>query len=356
MTTQITRVAASVAAGVVFLVAGCSSTPQLRTETIQIRQLVPAEKRIDTDGIKRMAVVCDLAPEVDGVNEPLASTVISALSESLELAKFRLTDPDTIKQVVDQANFDADNPLEVADALKAKLDVNAILYAKITDVTVEHEEKDVLRDNAGSLISGILNFNKESDDGQDTALTVRRAVPVVTLSITFNLMATRNNRSVLSEQVTRRLPTDEEYRQMAETEASTINVEELKTRIVREAALAFVGQFVPTKRNISVLMASADTNPELREETKDTLRRGIIYAKSGVFDKAAECFVGLTERYPECAAAWYNLGILQEAQGQFEQAVESFDKAASIAAIELYAEALARCRKRVTQALASAGG
>jgi tetratricopeptide (TPR) repeat protein len=85
---------------------------------------------------------------------------------------------------------------------------------------------------------------------------------------------------------------------------------------------------------------------ELKLETGGDLDQGVGYALAGDLDSARTAFSQVTARRPDDAAAWYDLGVVNEVAGDDAQALECYRKAASLDDEWLYAQALEQLQGR----------
>lgn len=86
---------------------------------------------------------------------------------------------------------------------------------------------------------------------------------------------------------------------------------------------------------------------ELKLETGGELGPGVDYALAGDLDAARAKLSEVTASRPDFAAAWYDLGVVNEVAGDDAQALECYRKAASLDDERLYAQALQQLEGRL---------
>lgn len=82
------------------------------------------------------------------------------------------------------------------------------------------------------------------------------------------------------------------------------------------------------------------------DDSVDAVSRGIELAKKRKFEKAAESWKKVVERNDQNAAAYYNLGVISEIQGNTERALEYYTKAMQIKAKSQYVKRWQTLKKR----------
>ena len=98
----------------------------------------------------------------------------------------------------------------------------------------------------------------------------------------------------------------------------------------------------PVKRNVRL------------DDDEKELQPAIDTAKAGNLAKAAEDCKAYLEAHPKSSAAAYNLAVLTDAMGKYDEALELYDKALSIGKKDFYSEGRAACAKRKADAEALA--
>lgn len=86
---------------------------------------------------------------------------------------------------------------------------------------------------------------------------------------------------------------------------------------------------------------------ELKLETGGDLDQGVGYALAGDLDSARTVLSQVTASRPDYAAAWYDLGVVNEVAGDDAQALECYRKATSLDDEWLYAQALKQLQGRM---------
>lgn len=86
---------------------------------------------------------------------------------------------------------------------------------------------------------------------------------------------------------------------------------------------------------------------ELKLETGGALQQGVDYALAGDLGSARTSLTAVTASEPDFAAAWYDLGVVNEVAGDDAQALECYRKAASLDDEWLYQKALEQLQRRL---------
>ncbi|MCP3139296.1 tetratricopeptide repeat protein [Pyxidicoccus xibeiensis] len=91
----------------------------------------------------------------------------------------------------------------------------------------------------------------------------------------------------------------------------------------------------------------------LRMDDDDEAQKGIIeVAEKGNLEGAITQLKAYAEQHPENGGAWYNLAVLQDASGEYEQALEHYSRAISLASKDFYVKMKQQCEGRLASRLA----
>lgn len=112
--------------------------------------------------------------------------------------------------------------------------------------------------------------------------------------------------------------------------------EPLRAEAVAIATRRFLRKFLPRKLDL-----------ELAVETGGELEPGVERALAGDLAGADAEFGKLTQRSPNDAAAWYDLGVMRELSGEDERALEAYRQAASLSGKALYRQAVQHLERRM---------
>ncbi len=82
------------------------------------------------------------------------------------------------------------------------------------------------------------------------------------------------------------------------------------------------------------------------DEDDDALKPYIETAQAGNLAKAAEDMKGYLDKNPNSAPAAYNLAVLTDAMGNYDAAIQLYDKALQLGNKDYYSEARAECAQR----------
>jgi TolA-binding protein len=102
------------------------------------------------------------------------------------------------------------------------------------------------------------------------------------------------------------------------------------------------------------LLADITPKPVTRkvrlDDDEKELQPAIDTAKAGNLAKAAEDCKAYLEAHPKSSAAAYNLAVLTDAMGKYDEALALYDQALSIGKKDFYSEGRAACAKRKADA------
>ena len=113
-------------------------------------------------------------------------------------------------------------------------------------------------------------------------------------------------------------------------------VERLKAQAVQVAARRFLRQLLPRTLDI-----------ELAVETGGDLEPGVERALAGDLVGAEAEFTRLTQAKADHAAAWYDLGVIRELQGNEELALEAYRRAVGLSDRASWREAVHQLEQRM---------
>ena len=85
-----------------------------------------------------------------------------------------------------------------------------------------------------------------------------------------------------------------------------------------------------------VLLAPSSASAQDAKQAKAQVEFGISVAQKGLWNEALYRWQRAVELYPGYAAAWNNLAVAYEHEGNFEQARQAYEKAVSLDPKNLY--------------------
>ncbi|MBL8919569.1 MAG: hypothetical protein JNJ54_11950 [Myxococcaceae bacterium] len=113
-------------------------------------------------------------------------------------------------------------------------------------------------------------------------------------------------------------------------------VEALKAEAVQIATRRFLRKLLPRRLDL-----------ELVVETGGDLEPGVERALSGDLAGAGAEFTRLTQARPDDAAAWYDLGVIRELEGDDDAALQAYQTAAGLKGRSLYRQAVRHLESRM---------
>jgi Tfp pilus assembly protein PilF len=100
----------------------------------------------------------------------------------------------------------------------------------------------------------------------------------------------------------------------------------LRTFVIAGTLLAFA----PAAHAAPPLEPATATAPDARSEAKAQVEFGIKVAQNGLWKEAAYRWEKAIQIDPTYAAAWNNLAVAYEQQGNFDKAREAYEKAVNL--------------------------
>jgi len=150
----------------------------------------------------------------------------------------------------------------------------------------------------------------------------------------------------LFDETGRALVAQQEFEGFAEGEVSRLSRDIVLERAAREAVARFLEDVTPrwVKREVPL-------------DTEDPGQAAIIEAaNAGSISSAASAATRYVQQSPNNASAAYNLAVLLDALGDYEQALTLYDRALRLGGKEFYAEPRASCARRLAAREALASG
>ena len=115
---------------------------------------------------------------------------------------------------------------------------------------------------------------------------------------------------------------------------------------VRGAVSSFTGDITPRRITERIVFDDGD----------ESLKPGIKMAENGDLGGAERAFSTLLSTNPNNAGAIYNMGVLLETRGEFEQAAQAYSQAIHLLGKALYKEALENMNRRIAEAQSLSNG
>jgi len=301
----------------------------------KIRVLKPPD--VDISGVQRIAVADFQGPA--GAGQRLSGVLASRL---VETGCFKVLERRKLKDLLDEHKLSMLGIVDesTASSVGRMLGVDGLIFGEVTAFKVEEEtgvekvekeigtgkyrivekkniftgkkrkvreeiKKRVLVDQRYKILKGIVSANFRIVDVETGELLAARSI-----SSDFNMKAGGPDEIA-------RMPSSEE----------------ILSKLTDEVVRKFVGQITPHYVIVK------------RRFQKGGDRRGIKYARSGLWKEAEEVFRSVVESSPNSAAAHYNLGIAYEAQGRLLDAEAEYKRAVELEPEEVYIKTLRHVRQ-----------
>lgn len=131
---------------------------------------------------------------------------------------------------------------------------------------------------------------------------------------------------------------EREYNGSAETQDMDMAREEIVEHAARQAITEFLADITPRDVVASVRMDESDPSQEHIINT----------AKAGNLAKATEDLRAYNKAQPNNPAAIYNLAVMLDAMGDYQEALETYDRAIRISSKDYYNAARGDCARRLS--------
>ncbi|MBI4518768.1 MAG: tetratricopeptide repeat protein [Deltaproteobacteria bacterium] len=142
--------------------------------------------------------------------------------------------------------------------------------------------------------------------------------------------------------------------QRAGTQLSVIDSNDMLRSATDEMFGAFARKIAPHDVVVNIELREKDDDigffgggAESAKAATEHIKTGVTYAKGGNWSLAISSWEQAAQAHPNSAAAFYDIGVAYEAQGQLEKAREQYRKAAQLRAESLYVQATGTIEKRI---------
>jgi hypothetical protein len=182
---------------------------------------------------------------------------------------------------------------------------------------------------------------------EETGQVSRRKVWQMTASVTLRLrmISAADASSLLSMEITRSFDSTEQaqtglvsrFAGLVQDTDQPPPVEEVLTELTRSCAAAFANRISAVRVEVQADLAAGPDSPEMQRANK--------LARKGQYKAALDLYRAQLGIHPEHPGLLYNLGLMLEATGQWDQAAEMYRTAASLSDRTAYRQALSRVER-----------
>ena len=287
------------------LITSCGTTKF----TVPIKR--PAE--INLSGFKKIAI-----GEITGKgSQDLTEELTMALFNS---KRFEVLDRQHLNKMLQEHNLNMSGLVnkETAAKLGELIGSSALIFGRLAKYDYDEElTKDDWQDNKGNWHT---SYYRNGIAKMDASLQV-------TDLTTGKIMAIKK---LYSEYKDSKSATD--------AYPDKINSEKLLLKCRDNIVNQFMKVIAPYTENVEVTLLDDDEVPEFKKAIRNI--------KMGDWLEAQSLYQEAVNKYPTNPKVHYNLGVVYEYNGNFDQAAEQFKKAYSIEENDLFLEELENCKKR----------
>jgi hypothetical protein len=278
--------------------------------TIRVPIVHPPE--IDLSDTRRVAI-----GEITG---PAAKVFANDLTTGLfESGRFELLDRQHLTDLLDEMKLSSSGIVDESSEVEIGNLVGnaALVFGNVSGHRYSEESS--------------IGDPKVNDDGDTTR--IHRRVGKARVSATLQLTDLRTGRIIAAKQV----HAETEATQTAKNRApSRIDTGALLGQARADAVQQFVQAFIPQTTFDVVRFEKSDASG---------IKQGLQLAELGDLVGAEQAFGEVTNLDPNNAAAWFNLGVTQMAQGKYDVAVDALTEAHRIDPKTRFASEIARVRR-----------
>jgi len=327
----------------ILLLMSCASTSQ-----ISIRVIKPAA--ISLPGVHKIAVVDFRGPENSGGQ--IATLLQSML---LETGYYDILEREKINRLLEEKNMAASGIVDDQTAVEigSLLGVDALIFGDVNTYEVEPDKK-ITRKVKEKKHTGKYQWVVEEDKKTGKTKKVRKEivedvwvdksywVRKGTVAINFRVVDVKTGRFLAAYSDSRSYDSSKEKRSIF---ASPYNQNTLRPKgeilnnLSKALCSSFAHKIAPYYVNESRVIESGEGNIDV----------GRKYAVSGLWPEAIEAWKQAVKEMPDEPAAFYNLGLGFEVQGELYKAEIAYKKAVKLDAKKLYMQALARIRTAIKE-------
>ncbi len=207
--------------------------------------------------------------------------------------------------------------------------------------------------NADALIIGSIDTSHAESEvvdpyiDEETGEVSRRKMWQMTASVTLRLrmISASDASSLLSMEITRSFDSTEQadtglisrFADLLQKTDQPPPVDQVLTELTRNCAAAFADRISSIRVEVQADLDPGPESPEMRRANK--------LARKGEYNAALDLYRTQLDGHPEHPGLLYNLGLMLEATGQWDQAAEMYRTAASLSDRTKYSQALSRVER-----------
>lgn len=322
---------------IIILLLGCSSS-----STVSMRILKPAT--IHMPGVKEIAIVDFEGPSRSG--NQIATLIQSNL---LTTQHFEILERDKLRRVLEEQNMSMAGIVDESTAAEVGklLGVDALIFGEVATYEVEPDKK-LTRKVKEKRGTGRYRTVEKKDKKTGKVKKVKEEiieevwidreywVRKGTVAINFRVVSVETGKLLAAHSDSKSYDSQNERGSAWRTNQNSLKPEgeilaDLSTNICNKFVTMIAPHYVTEKR----IIEPGDKN----------IAVGRKYAESELWPEALEAWKKAAQEMPNEPAAFYNLGLALEVQGDLDRAEIAYQKAVQIKQKKLYMDAIARIRQ-----------
>lgn len=296
---------------------------------------------LDVQGIKRLAIFDFRGPGNSG--EIAASYFVSKLWET---NFYTLIERSEIEKILQEIALGQSGVMDTETAIKAGnlLGVDAVILGDVVSYKTEDSRRyqkvkkrvwtgEYEKDDKGNIVYEKTLFGKvKKKKYREVFVTQEIIEREATVSLAFRLVDVNTGQIRASRHVSKSFK-----KSAVSGEGELPPKEEVLNNLLQQCVDDFVKMLSPHYVEVKTQFASGDAE----------VKEGIRFAKNGLWEDAQRIWEEAVRKNPENHAAWYNLGLAYEAQGNYLEAEKMYQKAVRIKSEKLYLKALKRIKQEI---------
>jgi len=322
----------------VILVLSCAST-----SSISIKVLKPAA--ISMPGVHKIAVI-------DFHGEGRSGSQIATLLQSmlLETGYYEILEREKINRILEEKNMALSGIVDDQTAVQvgSLLGVDALIFGDVTTYEIEPDKK-ITKKVKEKKHTGKYQWVQEKDKKTGQVKTVKKEiiedvwvdksywVRKGTVAINFRVVNVKTGQLLAAYSDSKSYDSSKERRSIFSlSDNNSLKPKgEILNNLSRAICNTFAKKIAPYYVNEKRIIESGEGN----------IGFGKKFAESGLWPEAIEAWQQAVKEMPDEPAAFYNLGLGFEVQGDLDKAEKAYKIAVKLEAKKMYMEALTRIRQ-----------
>ncbi|MCD6115507.1 tetratricopeptide repeat protein [bacterium] len=327
----------------VLLFMSCAST-----SSISIKVLKPAA--ISMPGVHKIGVV-----DFHGVGHSGSQIATLMQSMLLETGYYEILEREKISRILEEQNMAMSGIVDDQSAIQAGalLGVDALVFGDVTTYEIEPDKK-ITRKVKEKKHTGKYQWVEEKDKKSGTVKRVKKEIVEDvwvdksywvrrgTVAINYRVVNVKTGRLLAAYSDSRSYDSSKEKRSIFSSFSNNNTLKpkgEILNNLSKEICSIFAHKIAPYYVSERRVIESGEGNIDV----------GRKYAESGLWPEAKEAWIQAVKDMPEEPAAFYDLGLAFEVEGDLTRAEKAFKAAVKLESKKLYMQALTRIRNSIKE-------